>query len=262
MAFIRIDPRLPIVWRSPQALQIGTEQLRVVIEPFADRERRMLAAARSGIPSEALSAVGRCSDSVARAFLGRIRPALEAEAPPAIAAQVRVRSAAEDAIVRTIRSLGMIGGEPRRPRVGVVIADHAVPLRAYRDWLRDGVPHFAVVFGAESVSVGPIVLPGTTGCLRCADLARRDADPAWPAVASQLVGLPAAAAHEPVVRTEALCAAARLAAAASRGTTGLEALPGRRFRRGGGREEFRLEPHPDCGCGLDLQLPLPPRRPA
>ena len=250
MAFIRIDPRLPVVWRSPNALQIGAEPPCIVIDPFADRDRRMLAAVRAGVPSEALPAVGRCSETAARAFLARIRPALESAPAPAVAAQVRVRSAARDAIVRTARSLGLLDGDAdRRPRVGVIVVDHAVPLRGYRDWLRTGLPHFAVVFGTGSVSVGPLVLPGTTGCLRCADLRRRDADPAWPAVASQLVDLPAAAALDAVVRTEALCAATRLAA-------GVGDLPGRRLVRGGGRDEVRIEPHPDCGCGLDLQLPF------
>jgi hypothetical protein len=34
--------------------------------------------------------------------------------------------------------------------------------------------------------VGPLVLPGLTSCLRCADLHRRDRDPAWTALAVQL----------------------------------------------------------------------------
>jgi hypothetical protein len=33
------------------------------------------------------------------------------------------------------------------------------------------------------------VLPGRTGCLRCADLHRADRDPAWPVVAAQLAGV-------------------------------------------------------------------------
>jgi len=262
MAFIRIDPSLPVVWRSPRAIQIGGELPRVVIDPVTDREQRMLAAARAGIPSAALAAVGRCSESTARAFLARIRPALESARPEPLGAAVRVRSAARDEIVRAVRALGLIGDTARgRPRVGIVVADHAVPLRAYRDWLRERIPHFAVVYGTESVTVGPVVVPGTTGCLRCADLARRERDPAWPAVAAQLVGQPAAAVLDPVIRTEALCAATRLAAAVVRGVAGVEELPGRRLRRGGGREEVRIAVHPDCGCGLDLQLPLPEQNP-
>ena len=38
--------------------------------------------------------------------------------------------------------------------------------------------------------VGPLVLPGTSSCVRCADLARRDVDPRWPWLLEQLVRLP------------------------------------------------------------------------
>ncbi|SDE23893.1 ThiF family protein [Blastococcus fimeti] len=53
-------------------------------------------------------------------------------------------------------------------------------------WFRAGVPHLvATVRGATGV-VGPLVVPGITSCLRCADLHRRDADPRWPQLAAQL----------------------------------------------------------------------------
>lgn len=48
------------------------------------------------------------------------------------------------------------------------------------------VPHLPVVaFGSRAV-IGPFVLPGLTGCLRCLDLHRTDVDPAWPRIAVQL----------------------------------------------------------------------------
>jgi hypothetical protein len=34
--------------------------------------------------------------------------------------------------------------------------------------------------------VGPLVIPGETSCLSCADLHRSDRDAAWPAIAAQL----------------------------------------------------------------------------
>jgi len=248
MAFIRIDPAHPVVWRSPRSLQIGGDSPLAVFEPLTARDERMLAAARSGIPSEALAAVGGCGPADVRAFLDRVRPALAGPAPERVAVAVRVNSAARIEIVRTARMLGLAApAAAGRPRIGVIVADHAVPLRAYRDWMREGVQHFAVVFGTARVAIGPLVVPGETGCLRCADLRRLDADPAWPAVAAQLVDLPAAAALDAVLRTEALCAAARLADAVGAGA----AVPA-------GQEP--IEPHPDCGCRLDLQLELPPPR--
>jgi hypothetical protein len=52
--------------------------------------------------------------------------------------------------------------------------------------LRIDQPHLVVRCWGNGVSVGPLVLPGQTSCLRCADLARSDADPQWPVVLSQL----------------------------------------------------------------------------
>lgn len=47
------------------------------------------------------------------------------------------------------------------------------------------VPHVAVRVHDERAAIGPFVIPGLTGCLRCEDLHRRDADPAWPRLAIQ-----------------------------------------------------------------------------
>jgi hypothetical protein len=54
----------------------------------------------------------------------------------------------------------------------------------------DGLAHLAAcVRGAHAV-IGPLVVPGVTSCLRCADLHRTDRDPSWPSFAVQLSGLP------------------------------------------------------------------------
>ncbi|HEX7303024.1 hypothetical protein [Lentzea sp.] len=52
-------------------------------------------------------------------------------------------------------------------------------------------PHLAVRVREGVGIVGPLVLPGRTSCLNCADLHRTDHDPAWPVIAAQLVGKPA-----------------------------------------------------------------------
>ena len=52
-----------------------------------------------------------------------------------------------------------------------------------------GVPHLVVGVRETTAVAGPLVLPGLTGCLRCADLHRTDRDPAWPVVAAQLAGV-------------------------------------------------------------------------
>ncbi len=53
---------------------------------------------------------------------------------------------------------------------------------------REGVPHLVATVRGGTGVVGPLVVPGVTGCLHCGDLHRRDADPRWPRLAAQLTG--------------------------------------------------------------------------
>jgi bacteriocin biosynthesis cyclodehydratase domain-containing protein len=46
--------------------------------------------------------------------------------------------------------------------------------------------HLVVRMGVDHGVVGPLVIPGLTSCLRCADLHRLDRDPLWTALAVQL----------------------------------------------------------------------------
>lgn len=68
----------------------------------------------------------------------------------------------------------------------------------------DNVAHLRAVVEGDHAIIGPLVLPGTTSCLRCADLHRTDRDPAWPLLAVQLAGRPTHRAASDV----SLCVAA------------------------------------------------------
>jgi len=104
------------------------------------------------------------------------------------------------------------------------------------------------------VQVGPLVVPGDGPCLRCLDLHRTDADPAWPALLHRLAAAPAnrpGELHVPVLAG----VAAHLAAAMVLGL--LDGEP----RRPGLTWQVPLPdavprervwvPHPRCGCGDD-----------
>ena len=52
--------------------------------------------------------------------------------------------------------------------------------------------------------VGPLVIPGMTSCLRCADLHRSDRDAAWPALAAQLRDAVGSADRATMLATAAL----------------------------------------------------------
>ncbi|WP_445170535.1 TOMM precursor leader peptide-binding protein [Mycolicibacterium sp. Dal123E01] len=69
----------------------------------------------------------------------------------------------------------------------VVLSDYLVAdPRLVRDLHTAGVPHLPVRVRDGAGLVGPLVIPGVTSCLACADLHRTDRDGAWPAVAAQL----------------------------------------------------------------------------
>lgn len=113
--------------------------------------------------------------------------------------------------------------------------------------------HLAVRIGASGGVVGPLVIPGLTSCLHCADLHRIDRDAAWSALAVQLAvprrgGTPAAAAVSTVVAGAAAMQALDFldgeSPATVDGTLELHA-PDWRIRR-------RSWPvHPDCDCAAD-----------
>jgi hypothetical protein len=60
----------------------------------------------------------------------------------------------------------------------------------YIRWLNRDVPHINITFDLYEVQISPIVTPGNTPCLNCLAESKVDEDPAWPAIASQLIDLP------------------------------------------------------------------------
>jgi bacteriocin biosynthesis cyclodehydratase domain-containing protein len=71
----------------------------------------------------------------------------------------------------------------------VVLCDSLVPRPERVDMLmRAAIPHLFVRVRDTVGIVGPLVVPGLTSCLRCADLHRCDRDSCWPQLAVQLAG--------------------------------------------------------------------------
>lgn len=151
-----------------------------------------------------------------------------------------------EAVGRRLRSVGSL----RRPDL-VVLAEDRVDLGAGVAPVlqRDGVPHLVARVDGTVGVVGPLVLPGRTGCLRCLDLVRTAIDPAWPALAAQRATTRGPEACDGVlgvaVAAQAALQVLELLAgdvpASAGGTLELE-LPGWRWRR------RTWPPHPACGC--------------
>jgi hypothetical protein len=114
-----------------------------------------------------------------------------------------------------------------------------------------GVPHLVATVRGETGVVGPLVIPGATSCLHCADLHRRDADPRWPGLAAQLT-----AADPPPSGTTVTClmtaATAAVQVLAYLDGTGSPVTAGAtlELRPPDLVPRFRAWPaHPACGCG-------------
>jgi bacteriocin biosynthesis cyclodehydratase domain-containing protein len=87
----------------------------------------------------------------------------------------------------------------------VVLSDYLVTdPRLVRDLHDARVPHLPVRVRDGTGLVGPLVIPGMTSCLRCADLHRSDRDAAWPALAAQLRDAVGSADRATMLATAAL----------------------------------------------------------
>jgi bacteriocin biosynthesis cyclodehydratase domain-containing protein len=196
--------------------------------------------AAAGVGAVAVHATGRVADTdVGTGYL------------PRDVGQPRERAAAE-AVYRS-RTVATADVPPELPDVAV-LADHAAwdPHLALR-LSADRVPHLAVHAREASAVVGPLVLPGRTSCLHCADLHRTDGDPCWPRVAAQLAALPPAVELACAHVAAGMAAEQVLALLTGRGeaadeppaagtTFEVDPLHGSLVRR-------RWPPHPRCGCG-------------
>jgi hypothetical protein len=167
------------------------------------------------------------------------------------------RERAAEAVVRRSAPSATVGPLPagRAPDLTVLAAGR--PDRAEQDALqRTAQPHLAVAVRETTGVVGPLVVPGTSACLRCLDLARTERDPAWPALVAQLAQRRSSSADacDVVLATvTAGYAAMQVLAFLDRKVSGgpqpatfggtLElASPDWRFRR------RSWQPHPACGC--------------
>ncbi|MEV0849435.1 TOMM precursor leader peptide-binding protein [Streptomyces sp. NPDC049954] len=136
------------------------------------------------------------------------------------------------------------------PRDGLAV--HAPDPATAEPLLASGTPHLYAGLIESSAVVGPLVLPGATGCARCLDLGRADRDPAWPRLLAQWRS---GRAHRAEAADLALAAAAAGLAAAHALTFldgGLPASTGARWEAalpGGDWRSRSLSPHPLCGCG-------------
>lgn len=166
-----------------------------------------------------------------------------------------------EALVRGARRLGL---EVQRTKPGnrgqvrtesqpdvVVLTDALIPDPEFVARLHERrTAHLVVRICDGAGVVGPLVLPGQSSCLRCADLRRAAADQEWPHIAAQLLGRVGCASPAGIAATAAVALRELETIQAGRreqppatlnATVHLDPSSHRMVRR-------RQDPHPDCVC--------------
>ncbi|MFB7722868.1 hypothetical protein [Nocardia sp. NPDC056100] len=203
-----LDPRVTVLLRRNGLVQLGwTPGEAVLLRPVGPVEAvpallrlldgvrpedEILCKARAlGFSGESTSAL---LDSLAEAGL-----LIDAETPSRLR-RVRVhgRGPLSDALLEGLGRIGLRashsfpghapGTRLERPDL-VVLADALVPDPALvAELMRQRIPHLQVRIRDGHGVIGPLVLPGESSCLRCADLLRCDLEPEWPHLSAQLLG--------------------------------------------------------------------------
>ncbi len=203
-----LDPALPVLLRPDGAVQVGWDPRRaVLVRPPGGLPAAELAALlrsmRSPTPIAELQrrAGDRLQDADGLtnlvAQLVGAGVATECGRSRGRAASIRIhgRGPLSDLLVEALRCSGARIAHSSQPHAAVsptdvdlvVLSDYLVAdPRMVRDLHSRGVAHLPVRVRDGTGLVGPLVIPGVTSCLGCADLHRSDRDAAWPAIAAQL----------------------------------------------------------------------------
>ena len=275
---LQLNPRFPLVWRSPDSLQLGVDSPPVVLEQVTNAQERIIAALVTGVTLPGLNLIAEIAGASERdlaALMARLQPAMGATPTPAPRGSVAVigKGSTAGRLRVAIASAGLVVAEPDTPTdIGVMVAHYVVEPDLVGFWLRRDLPHLPIVFADTGVQIGPIIEPGSGPCLYCLELHRTDADPAWPAIASQLLGR-TSAVEDAIVTNEVVAIALRLIVSRLAGAPAEMATSIQLDSSTGLVTHQQWLRHPECGCaalpGSDSAAdqpadpgPLPTRRDA
>src|ERR1700758_133453 len=204
-----LDPAMPVLLRPDGAVQVGWDPGRaVLVRPpgglAAAELATLLRVMQSPTPISELQrhATDRgltdtdCLANLVAQLVGA-GVANECRRRRGRAASTRVpgRGPLSELIVEALRCSGARIAQSSQPHANVshasvdlvVLTDYLVAdPRMVRDLHSQGVAHLPVRVRDGTGLVGPLVIPGVTSCLACADLHRSDRDAAWPVIAAQL----------------------------------------------------------------------------
>ncbi|MBS9533651.1 TOMM precursor leader peptide-binding protein [Mycobacterium sp. M1] len=279
-AVYALDSTLPVLLRPDGAVQVGWDPRRaVLVRPPAGltttglaavlrtmQTPTTLAALHHDAAQHGLADAADFDDLLGALVTARVAARDTPRSRRRRAASIRVhgRGPLSDLLVEALRCSGARIRHSSAPHASisasdtdlVVLSDYLVTdPRLLRELHADRVPHLPVRVRDGTGLVGPLVLPGMTSCLNCADLHRRDRDAAWPALAAQLRDTVAHADRPTLLATAALALdQVNRVLAAVRGTVGESAPPPilnttLEFDLAAGTIMTRhWDPHPLCDC--------------
>lgn len=262
---MKLDSRVAIVWRDPFSMQFGVEPVRAILREVSTAEERMISALCSGVSRSGLDMIASSSGAGERevaSLLRRLDGVLTATpiAPPRHRVSIVGRGPTVERIADALAIAGVLvcvdeGGvgadvPDASCDLGIAVSHYVLDPESYGYWLRRDLPHLPVVFGDDSVTVGPLVEPGATACLYCLEHYRRDADASWSAIASQLWGR-RAESETPLASIEVAARVVRLVLRRLDDTVKDSATSVRIDVDTGEATSRTWLPHPDCGC-IDL----------
>lgn len=241
-----LNPAMPVLSRPDGVVQVGWDPRRaVLVRPPSGVSvgtlGAVLRALQSGATLAQLQDIGDGLDAVTVADL--VAELVDAGLVT-VAHRLRSRSAnirihgrgpLSDLLAGALRCSGARITHSSQPHAGanpqmtdlVVLSDSLVAdPRILRDLHHTATPHLPVRVRDGAGLVGPLVVPGVTSCLRCADLHRSDRDEGWPAVAAQLRDAVGTADRATVLATAAVALnQVDRVIAAVRGGVGVERAP-------------------------------------
>jgi bacteriocin biosynthesis cyclodehydratase domain-containing protein len=219
MTRFALNPAMPVLLRPDGAVQVGWDPRRaILVHPPSGLSAAALAELLRTMQSGATLAELHARFGVDAS--GLVSSLVDSGVVTTVArshtrsASIRIhgRGPLSDLLASALRCSGARVTHSSLTRAAPPASTHLVVLsdflvadpRVVRELHTARVPHLPVRVRDGAGLVGPMVIPGVTSCLDCADLHRCDRDAAWPAVAAQLRDTVGSADRATVLATAAL----------------------------------------------------------
>lgn len=215
MERLQLDPHILSVWASPTELRFGLDKTLATLSDPPPRIERLIDALRRGMPASHLPHMAKAfgvstreRDELLSALEPVLSPSTSAHSVTSQTVNVAL-DCPEDArrqlssVAALLDAAGFVtscntfasahtDADTDSAQVAVLLTHFVTPVARARFWATRGTPHLQVVFSEQQVRIGPFAGVHGNACLLCLQLHLTDAEPSWPAMASQCLGRKAA----------------------------------------------------------------------